>query len=155
MRDFGLSMLELLQCCREKCFDFVGICMQGLGDIILGIFYFGIYLSVMSKRWEVLIVNQWLSMQFKCGFFCEHNWDCHGAGLWGAFSLISGREEASQKGLLFFSGYPNLHQRWSSGTPKWELLLFNCSEKSLLWGFLRRAVCILWHSGVQNLVCSL
>lgn len=34
MRDFDLSMLELLQCCRGKCFDFVYLCKVYFGDIL-------------------------------------------------------------------------------------------------------------------------
>lgn len=37
MRDFNFSVLELLQCWRERYFDFVCLCVQELGDIILGI----------------------------------------------------------------------------------------------------------------------
>lgn len=33
MRDSDLSTAELLKHCREKCFDFVWVCFQGLVDI--------------------------------------------------------------------------------------------------------------------------
>lgn len=53
MRDPDPSVLELLKCCREKCFDFICMCVQGLVDIIL-VISVGTHVHMVCKCLKVL-----------------------------------------------------------------------------------------------------
>lgn len=67
---FNSSVLGPLKCCREKCFNFVCVCLQGLVDIIL-VICAGTHLHVVCKCLMVLQMKEGLQIVSCLQLFLE------------------------------------------------------------------------------------